>query len=341
MKLAIHNRPGGFADRWIRYCTERGIEYKIVNCYDSDILNQLKEVDGLLWHWEFMEPNAQLVAKQIITSVEKMGIRVFPNITTCWHYDDKIGQKYLLEAIQAPLVPSYVFFDKQEAMDWIDKTEFPKVFKLRCGAGSQNVKLVKTKREAKALCEKAFGKGFTAIGGYFRDAKTKARKVKNINQLRNKLSRMSKVIHDISSKKHFLPKQRGYIYFQEFLPDNKFDTRITVIGNRAFGYIRKTRPNDFRASGSGQVIYDMDRIDQRCIQIAFRVVSKLKTQSLAFDFIFDQYNEPRITEISYCYISKYVYTCPGYWDDKLNRHEGNIWPEDAILEDLIKELNSK
>ena len=37
------------------------------------------------------------------------------------------------------------------------------------------------------------------------------------------------------------------MYFQEFLPGNAFDTRITAIGNRAFGFLRENRPRDFRA----------------------------------------------------------------------------------------------
>ena len=47
--------------------------------------------------------------------------------------------------------------------------------------------------------------------------------------------------------------QRDYLLVQEFLPGNGFDTRITVIGNRAFGFRRFNRPDDFRASGSGRI----------------------------------------------------------------------------------------
>src|SRR5690606_26912821 len=43
---------------------------------------------------------------------------------------------------------------------WIEKTEFPKVFKLRNGAGSSNVKLAHTRSEALRLVNTAFGRGF-------------------------------------------------------------------------------------------------------------------------------------------------------------------------------------
>jgi glutathione synthase/RimK-type ligase-like ATP-grasp enzyme len=302
-------------------------------------MSQLRGFDGLLWHWVHYEPCAQLVARQIIASIEMQNLKVFPNTATCWHFDDKIAQKYLLEAVAAPLAPSHVFFDKQEARQWIDRAEFPKVFKLRCGAGSQSVRLVKTKREAIKLCDRAFAKGFAAVNGYFNDAKTKARKINNMSQAMEKLRRMPKSIYASSFQKQFLPRQKGYIYFQDFLPDNKFDTRITVIGNRAFGFKRNNRPNDFRASGSGNIIYDTEGLDKRCIAIAFHVVAKLKAQSLAFDFILNENHDPQITEISYCYQNKAIHDCPGYWDDKMRWHESHVWPEDAILMDLLHEIS--
>jgi glutathione synthase/RimK-type ligase-like ATP-grasp enzyme len=340
VKLAIHAQTDTYSDRWIKYCTEHGIEFKIVNCYDVNIIKRLRNVDGLLWHWRFYEPQAQLTARQIIASIESMGIKIFPNTATCWHYDDKIGQQYLLEAIGAPTVTSYGFYEKQAAMEWIDKTDFPKVFKLRSGAGSTNVRLVRTKREAQKYCKRAFGKGFATTAGYFSDAKTKVRKIKDINLFINKFKRLPNIICDISRRNHQLDKQKGYIYFQQFLPDNEYDTRITIIGNRAFGFKRKNRPGDFRASGSGEIIYDTDGIDKRCIQIAFNVAQRLKTQSLAFDFIFDEDHEPKILEISYCFQNRAVFDCTGYWDNQINWFDGHVWPEDAILIDLINEISS-
>jgi hypothetical protein len=116
---------------------------------------------------------------------------------------------------------------------------------------------------------------------------------------------------------------------------NDFDTRVTIIGNRAFGAMRRNRPNDFRASGSGDCLFDPDRIDRRCIPIAFRVAEKLGTQSLACDFLFDANHEPRICEISYCSVASPVYDCQGYWDPGFGWHEGHFWPQDVILEDVL------
>ncbi|MEO9210729.1 MAG: hypothetical protein ABI208_06500, partial [Ginsengibacter sp.] len=160
MKIAIHDKSGMFSDRWILYCRENKINFKTVNCYDTDIIQQLDDCDGLLWHWNQNDYKATLCARQITQSIEKKGIKVFPNTNTSWHFDDKLGQKYLLESIGAPLVKSYIFYSEKEAFDWIDKATFPKVFKLRGGAGSLNVMLIKKKEKARRLAKKAFNEGF-------------------------------------------------------------------------------------------------------------------------------------------------------------------------------------
>jgi hypothetical protein len=99
------------------------------------------------------------------------------------------------------------------------------------------------------------------------------------------------------------------------------------------------RIGDFRASGSGRIVYEPLRIDLRCVEIAFKVVRKLHTQSLAFDFLMDGNNEPRIGEISYCFAAKAI--CPGYWDIQMQWHDGYVWPQDAIIEDVLLALEQK
>jgi glutathione synthase/RimK-type ligase-like ATP-grasp enzyme len=276
-----------------------------------------------------------LVARQIIPALETRGLIVFPDTATCWHYEDKIAQKYLLEAVGAPLIPTWVFSDPSEAMAWIAKAAWPKVFKLRCGAGSNNVWLVRARREAERLCRRAFGRGFPSSPGYFGDIATRLHKTKGARQFWDRFRRIPRTVRKILDFRRRMPRQRDYVYFQEFLPDNAFDTRVTIIGNRAFGFRRLNRPNDFRASGSGRPAYDPAGIDKRCIDIAFRVAERLGTQSLAFDFLFDRGHEPKIAEVSYCYVSSAVYDCLGHWDHTMGWHEGHIWPEDAIIEDVL------
>lgn len=338
-QLAIHHRENSFSDRWIAYCEQQGIRYQVVNCLDSDIIKQLRSSSALLWHWNHGDPRDQLIARNVIMAAEARGLKVFPSVSTCWHFDDKIAQKYLLEAIGAPLVSTYVFYDLEEALGWIDRASFPKVFKLRKGAGSNNVRLVYSATEARALAERAFSSGFSPIPHYGQDALKRYRVAKSRGDLLNVVRRIPQVLATIQDNKRMMGREKGYIYFQDFIPGNDFDTRVTVIGDRAFGFTRNVRPGDFRASGSGDIVYDTDRVNQTCVEVAFDVTRKLGSQSVAFDFVLDEDKQPMILEISYCYNPNAVHSCRGYWDRKLHWQEGNIWPQDAILIDLVNEID--
>lgn len=333
MKIAIHDSKIGFHPRWVKYCTNNNIPYKVVNCYDHNIIEQLQDCDALMWHHGQMNPKDIIFAKQLLFSVIKTGKIVFPDFNTGWHFDDKVGQKYLLEAIKAPLVPSYVFYSKNEALKWANKTSFPKVFKLRGGAGSANVAMVNTKKEAVKLIKKAFEKGFRQYEPISnlveRWRKYKKGKVSLFDVIKGVLRfykepEFSKVIG----------YERGYIYIQDFIPNNYFDIRVIVIGRKAFALKRMVRKGDFRASGSGEIIYNKNEIDENCVKIAFETTKKLNSQCLAYDFIFDNKNNPLIVEISYGFTVKAYDSCPGYWDDSLNWHKGKFIPQDWMIEDL-------
>lgn len=340
MQIAIHHREGSFSERWIQYCAEHEIPYQTVDAYDSDILRRLAAADAFLWHWSHGEPRDLLMARHLITAAEMMGLGVFPNVATCWHFDDKVAQKYLLEAVGAPLVPTYVFYDLKSAESWIERATFPKVFKLRRGAGSANVRLVADAADARRLARRAFGAGFRAMR-YLANADVRLKRVRRERRLVRAFLRFPSVLLSTLRLRREMGREKGYLYFQDFIPDNAFDTRVTIIGHRAFAFTRNVRKNDFRASGSGSIDYSRDRIDRRCLQTAFEVARRIGTQSAAFDFLSGGGQGPRIAEVSYAYLSKPVHDCGGYWDEQLTWHDGPVWPEDAILEDLLAEVDRK
>jgi glutathione synthase/RimK-type ligase-like ATP-grasp enzyme len=273
--------------------------------------------------WDF-KPNDYrdfLFAKQLLYSIEASSKKVFPDFNTCWYYDDKVGEKYLFESLNAPFVPSYVFYTRNEALDWIENASFPKVFKLRGGAGSANVKLVSTKKNAKTLINTAFRKGFSQFNriGYVLDF------IKRFRAGKESFIRVCKSFKMLFLSNEFARihgREKGYVYFQDFMPNNLFDIRVVVIGDKAFGLKRMIRKNDFRASGGGNIIYDKAQIDERCVKIAFEVNEKIKAQSIAYDFVFDKNNEPLIVEISYGYTAPAYDKCEGYWDRDMNWYTG-------------------
>lgn len=340
MKIAIHNSPIGFHPRWIIYCKENNISYKLVDCYNSNIIQELEDCDALMWHHHHTGAKDVLVAKQLLFSLEHAGKIVFPDFKTGWHFDDKVGQKYLFEALGLPFVKSYVFFEKEKAYTWAKATTYPKVWKLRGGAGSANVKLVYTKEQALKLINTAFKNGFKQYNA-FNSLKERFRRYK-IKQV--SLKEVVKGIVRLVFPPFFakvMGREIGYAYFQEFLSKNDSDIRVVIVDNKAFGLKRMVRKNDFRASGSGEIRTKKEDIDIRCIQIAFNATKKINSKCAAYDFIFNEKNEPLIVEISFG-ISVHAYDeCPGYWDENLNWHEGAFNPQGWMVESVIKELKDQ
>ncbi|MDW7761970.1 MAG: hypothetical protein SCM96_15185 [Acidobacteriota bacterium] len=334
MKIAIQHSDLAFSQKWIEYCRNKSIDYKIVNCYANNIIEQLKDCDALMWHHHHAYAKDTLFAKQLLFSLEHAGKKVFPDFRTGWHFDDKVGQKYLLEAIGAPLVPSYIFYSKREALEWANTTKYPKVFKLRTGAGSYNVFLVKSQRTAKRMIRRSFSRGFSPYNKWINLKDTYKSYRKGKNPFLDLLKSLRRVVYSTQFAR-IHGNEKGYAYFQDFLPDNTYDIRVVVIGNKAFAIKRIVRKKDFRASGSGNILHSKDQIDERCVSIAFEVSAKLGAQCLAYDFIFDSKQNPLITEINYGFDRRGYLDCPGYWDINLEWHEKQFYPEEWMVETLF------
>jgi glutathione synthase/RimK-type ligase-like ATP-grasp enzyme len=336
--IAIHNnlRNSSFQSRWVNYCKANGIPYKLVNSFSNDIVEELEGSDIFMWHFHQYDVKDILMAKPLLYAIEQSGIKVFPDYKTAWHFDDKVGQKYLLEALGIDMVKTYVFYDQKIVLDWIQKTTFPKVFKLRGGAGSQNVQLVHNATQAKKLTRKAFGNGFPAYDAWesIRERYRKWRLGKtNFFDVLKGLVRLIKP----PSYARVIGNEMNYLYFQEFIANNDSDIRIVVIDGKAFAIKRMNRENDFRASGSGFIIYDKAAIDERFVKVSFEYQRKLKAQCLAYDYILDANNQPLLIEISYGFANAGYDDCPGYWDEQMHWYEGEFNPYGWMVELMLND----
>jgi len=244
-----------------------------------------------------------------------------------------VGQKYLLESINAPLAETWIFYNRDEAIDWAEHTVFPKVFKLRGGAGSQNVRLVKSARHAQSLIRRAFGKGFPVYDA-FGSLKERYRKYKlGKTDFQDILEGIARLLI-LPPYARAAGNERGYIYFQEFIPDNDYDIRVIVVGDRAFAIKRMIRDNDFRASGSGIILYGKENFQEHTITLAFRLAHSLGSQCTAFDFVY--YNDvPYLLEISFGFMVEGYDPCEGYWDRELNWYEGRFNPYGWMVDMVV------
>lgn len=335
IKIAVHNtsrdEKSNFSHKWLEILKKRKVNYSVVDMEDEDIIDKIRDCSGIMWHWSHM-PREKNSANKILDGIEfSSKIKIFPNHSTRWHYDEKISQYYLLKSMDVPIVPTHVFWNYSAALKYIENAHYPLIFKLSVGAGSSNVVKVCSFHEARKLCKSMFEKGLTPYS--MNEFSVKRFLSKFLGPLRGYFVLRYPVLD------YFL-LQKNYIYLQEYLP-NDYDIRITVIGNRAFGFTRLNRKNDFRASGSGNIVYNLKKIPLKAVEISFSISNKQNFQSMAYDFLLDKNGRPVVGEISYCFNNLAVYNCPGYWDEKLAWHVGHFWPEELIISDFIDNIKNE
>ncbi|MCB2200625.1 hypothetical protein KQI63_14565 [bacterium] len=337
-RLAIHHRTASFSSRWIKECERRGIDHRVVNVYSPDREQQLADVDGFMWHWAQHQSRDLVMAIPILRSMQEKGVKVFPNIDTCWHFDDKVAQSILLEAIDAPCIPFKLFHSYRDVVKWSRTATWPMVFKLRRGAGSLNVRLVHNREEALRLARRMFSFGITPIAGPLADVRTRIRKSGGAKGLVSLAKSAPAGIMRVLRRKWAVPRERDYFYVQDYIPGNTHDNRVIVIGDRLFAHRRAMRPGDFRASGSGLNDFNPKHVHPDCLTISRDLADRLRAQSMVLDFLVTPEDKPLIVEISYVTIDNLVYQCEGYWDRAGNWHEGHFWPQDLLLDDMLAQL---
>lgn len=320
--------PDSASEIWEKYLTRNDIKFKIIEIKDSNILDQLNGCSALMWRWAHFG-GMRIIATSLLPVIEKeLEIPVYPDQNTCWHYDNKIAQSYLFQAHNIPCPETWVFYDPSLATQWLKTAKFPLVLKLKSGAGGSNVVLVEDSEDALVWVKKLFSRYVLEL-----------KKNKKPFSLRRLIRRL--IGRDSNFSYHGYEPQAGYIYFQEFLDNNEFDTRIVVVGEKAFGFRRFNRKDDFRASGSGLIDWDYKQIDLRFLDLAFDVAKKLSLSSCAIDGMYKD-GKPVIGEISYTYASWAVKECAGYWlrcSDGYQWVNESRWVEEIILENFLEKNN--
>lgn len=325
--------------RWSNYLEENDCKVLWLDVYRPDFFSQLEGCHAFMWRWAHFGGMFQ-IAKRIIPIIQnEIGLFVYPDINTCWHYDDKIAQSYLFKVKNIPTPNTWCFYRKSDAKLWLGSANFPIVLKLAGGAGSENVKLLTSQEESLFWLDRLFKSGVGSLN--FNDKSWNLKK-----SFRAAAKAMLKGKPLWSDEKVEWPLEKNYFFIQEFLKNNKFDVRVTVIGNRAFAFRRFNRDNDFRASGSGKIDYNQDKVDKNFIRLAFEVSKKLKMSSCAIDGLYKE-GVPVVGEVSYTYVSGAVYNCPGHWvldgepfSGRLNWVEGHMWPEEAQVQDFLALIRS-
>lgn len=347
MKFALVNSKSDklYTKGIVRALDERQIDYCFVDPKATNIVDSVKSYDAFVWHHSHSLALDYLIAKPLISALEISGIVTFPTTQDTWHFDDKIAQKYLFDALAFPAPKTDVFFDAHAALGALSRLDGQIVMKLRSGASSANVRLISNNWRGRSLVRKAFRTGFRQFDrvGMARDAWKSARFLQ-LNTIIHACKETAKIFFR-SQYERVRGVERQYVLMQEFLPANDFDVRLVLMDGKAFGMRRFNREGDFRASGSGVFDFSPDNIPNSCVQLALVTAKRLGSTAIAFDFLFDESN-PKLIEISYGINAMGYRDCQGYWD-RDGEWVPSPWPagdfrfEDFIVDTLVRRIEER
>jgi glutathione synthase/RimK-type ligase-like ATP-grasp enzyme len=318
--IGIHPDTSGtdnYSEKWIEFLEKRGAQTRILNLLSPDALEQVQGCDGVMWRIIHCPQDKQSAMRILYVIEHYLNIPVFPNYNSAWHFDEKVAQYYLFQTLGVNTPKTWLFWNEEEALDWSRNAPYPLVFKLSVGAASSNVLKVENQALAVHLIKKSFEHGIFPS---------------TMNEYAYKPR-----VPSLPSRWFWRP-EFGYVYFQEFIPSNDYSTRITIIGDRAFGYRRWNRPGEILASSKRS--FEAELIDLHCVEVAFQVSHKGDFQSMAYDFLSKE-GKPVISEISYTFPDWVVHESAGYWQSDKSWVEGHIWPEEAQVDDLLSEIRGK
>jgi glutathione synthase/RimK-type ligase-like ATP-grasp enzyme len=336
--LNSNNKLSLYSEKFHKILLANKIPVRLIDPNSRTLFADLEECSHLIFHHSQGDTDLKIYDTIYNIAHRIFGIKCLPDFDTYWLYEDKIKEYYLLKSKDFPVVDTHVFWNIEHADAFIKEAHYPIIAKLPKGAASTNVVLVRSPEEAKSLNRQVFIRGVRA--GRLNNS-SNLRSFRHAGFLKHGKTLLRSILIDASVIRDmsYFPEwqiQKDAILYQKFLPNNFFDQRIVIIGNRAFGARRFVRKNDFRASGSGLCDLNPGNIDLRCVEISFSISGMFNFSAMGYDFIYDENKWPYINEFGYCFADYVLKECPGYWDKDLVWHKGQQWPQFFQLADFLQ-----
>ena len=245
--------------KYERFLRNNGFNFEYYDVHRSDWLEAAKGFDVIIWATEGKAPQIEEQKRKTYIFEKFSGKLCFPSYDTLMWHEDKIFQYECLQIFNFPAIRTFISYSAPEALDWIQRSKYPLVSKQPVGAGSLGVELIKDSRQARAAVRQSFSSaGRPTYWPYFR--------------------------------------QKDYVYLQNFQPNEGYDLRVIVVGNRVFGYYRDVPQGEYRASGMGLV--RKGALPDEAVRLAMDVSRKLDLVVVAVDMLRDTDGKFQIIEMS-------------------------------------------
>lgn len=320
---------------WIEFCEINNLEFGVINPFQNNVNALLVNYDIVLWHFSNYSFKDMLIAKNILFTMEKLGKKVFPSIDDAWHFDDKLAETYLLQAINAPIPNSFYFYSLDDVKKRAKNLQFPIIAKLRNGSGSHNVKMLKSAQELMNYAEKMFSTGISSAPSLLYKASGNIKSAKSLKVFVNRAKRIPEFLRSLANAKKF-NFERDYVYLQDYIKNEGYDLKIVVVGDKLSFIGRNIREGEFRASGGGDLFYSRQHVTMDVISSAFKTSDQLGFNCMGYDYVVDsQSGKGYIIEISYGFSHEALLSAKGYFDRNGTWFDEPLNVPFEILDNLI------
>ena len=202
--------------KYCRFCQNNAIPFEIYDIHAHDWLVQAAQFDIIVGIWSCEFHCLEELREKFWVLETQLHKATVPSFAHALLYENKRLESYIAAIHHFPFARTFVSHNRKDALALVDKLPYPVVSKRVPSSGSVGAELVRTPRQAEWIIKRAFSP---------------------------------------SGRRSQFPyaRQKNYVYFQEYMPNDGYDLRIIVVSNWVFGYYRKVLPGDFRASGMNLV----------------------------------------------------------------------------------------
>ncbi len=247
----LKNEEANSAVKWEKACEKLNIPFKTIDLTKSDWYEQ---ITAEAFDFFLLKPPGKieryktLYDERLYIICKVLGLKTYPSFEECYIYENKKLLSYYLRAKNIPHPKTYVFYNRKEALAFINRQSFPLVGKSSIGASGSGVTILRNVQSAEKYINRAFShKGLKRRFGPNRVTGTPQKWLKKA---------LNSPVYFASRMKEYLAiygdGQRGYVILQEYIPHG-FEWRAARIGDSYFAH-KKVKHGD-KASGSKGIDY--------------------------------------------------------------------------------------
>lgn len=292
---------------WIKACEKYRIKYEIIELTHQNWIEKVQ--NGNINYFLACPPGLtssykMLYDERIYILAKVLKKKLFPSYEETIIHENKRVLAYWLEANQLPHPKTYIFYFKNEAVEFLKKTQYPIVAKTNIGASGNGVQILKNLDNSLKYCDMAFSKtGIRQkigpnlkIGNYGTRLK---RFIQDKNHRQERLSKYRQIYHD---------PQRNFVIFQEFIPHD-FEWRAVRIGESYFAH-KKVKMGD-KCSGSKGIDYVTPPVD--LLNFIKELCERFNFNSMAVDLFEDGKGGYLINELQtiFGHVQQYILSIDG------------------------------